>query len=124
AGFRMLSERPNVEGISMTPTQAITRRMHALRKKRGWTAQRLADAMTGVGVPWDRQVVSKLENGRRQTVSAGELLALAYVLGIHPLDLLVPSDATDDEPYQVTPEVTAAAANVRAWIGGLGFLSS
>ena len=41
---------------------------------------------------WTRIVVTKLETGRRQSVSVEELLALAYVLNVAPVHLLVPWD--------------------------------
>lgn len=60
----------------------VVENMRTLRKARGWTAQKLAEEMTRAGVPWDRQVVSKLENGWRRTVTVDELAALAVVLGV------------------------------------------
>jgi transcriptional regulator with XRE-family HTH domain len=58
--------------------------MRKLRTERGWSAQRLSEEMSKVGVPWDRSIVANLEYGRRRTVSVEELLALAYVLAVPP----------------------------------------
>jgi len=60
-----------------------------------WSAERLAEEMTAVGVPWTRDVVVNLENGRRKSIAAHEVIALAYVLDLEtPLDLFVPHDNT------------------------------
>lgn len=79
-------------------------------------AQRLADT----GRPIPVLGLRRIENGDRR-IDVGDLLAISVVLGVTPVDLLVPSSAAADEPYEVTPLVTAATERVRAWIGG-GFL--
>lgn len=101
----------------MTPTGAIADRVRALRTARRWTAQRLADEMTQVGVEWNRGVVTKLENGHRESVTVAELFALADVFDVSPLSLLLPREASID--YQVTPKVSASAAKVGHWLIGL-----
>lgn len=53
-------------------TGVIAERIRHLRKRRGWSAEKLAEEMTAVGVPWERMVVTKLENGRRASVPADE----------------------------------------------------
>jgi transcriptional regulator with XRE-family HTH domain len=69
--------------------QVIAGRMREMRKARGWSADRLArELTTRTGVKWARMVVTKLENGRRQTVSVEELLALALVFRVAPVELL------------------------------------
>ena len=100
----------------MTPTRTVALRVRELREKRRLTAAQLAEQMTQVGVAWDRGVVTKLETGRRENVSVAELLALAYVLKVAPVHLLVPLD--DEQPYRVTPTVTAPAPVVRGWVRG------
>ncbi|MDD4866185.1 MAG: helix-turn-helix transcriptional regulator [Mycobacterium sp.] len=60
----------------------VAAQMRALRKARGWSAERLALEMTRAGLRWDRQVVTRLENGHRGTFSIVELQALADVFGI------------------------------------------
>lgn len=89
--------------------------MRALRIKRGWSAAELAKRMQATGIPWDRPVVAKLENGYRASVSVAELLALAVVLNCPPVMLLTDED---DGSYQVTPAVTEKMPSVRAWIRG------
>lgn len=94
----------------------ISLQARALRGARGWSAQRLAEEMTSVGVPWDRSVVANLENGRRRAVSVDEWLALAMVLGVAPIHLLVPIDTTGE--YQITPNLAADLKTAREWIRG------
>lgn len=107
------------EAAALKPHEVIADRVKALRKGRGWSAERLAEAMAAVGIPWTRVVVTKLETGRRPGVSVEELFALAFVLDVAPVHLLVPIDAEAKAPYRVTPEVDPAAAwYVRRWIRG------
>lgn len=81
---------------SLTPHKVIAARMRQLRTGRGWSAQRLSEEMSKVGVPWDRSIVANLEYGRRRTVSVEEWLALAYVLAVPPPLLLLDLDAGTD----------------------------
>lgn len=112
----------------LTPTAVVAARMRELRTKRGWSADELARRMKAAGVPWERIVVTKLENGHRASVSVAELLALAAVLNCPPVMLMTADerDWTDYQPgrvvsnYQVTPAVTADMGKVRAWIRGAG----
>ncbi|MFI6068223.1 helix-turn-helix transcriptional regulator [Micromonospora sp. NPDC051227] len=109
----------------MTWTANVSERVRELRKRRGWSAQRLAEEMTAVGVPWERQVVTKLENGQRQSVSLDEAVALAYVLDVAPVHLFVPPRASTvtvvasprpDAAGETYPQVHAD--DVRRWFGG------
>lgn len=93
--------------------QTVVDRMKELRRKRGLTAQQLAEQMTRVGVPWEHGVVTKLETRRRKSLSITEWLALACVLDVPPVSLLLP---VEDVDYQVTPEITLRASRVGAWI--------
>lgn len=86
----------------------------------GWSAERLAEEMASAGVPWTRDVVVNLENGRRKSLAVHELLTLAWVLEVPtPLDLLVPAGhgllATT---FPVTPGVRLHPDVVRAWFKG------
>lgn len=44
--------------------------------------------MTGLGFSWSRLVVTKLELGRRETVSVDEAIALAALFGLPPMTLI------------------------------------
>lgn len=80
------------------------------------TAQDLADGLKAEGVHWERATVAKLENGIRENVTVGELLALSVVLGIAPVYLLLPED--DRARYQVTPAREESTATARKFIRG------
>ncbi|MFB7647142.1 helix-turn-helix domain-containing protein [Streptomyces sp. NPDC056084] len=97
-------------------TKIIARRAREVRKGRGWTAAELGQRMAAQGVPWDRQIVANLENHKRQNVTVNELLALARVLDVAPINLLVPP--TNDGPFHVTPVETVAPSAARAWLRG------
>lgn len=108
----MEQERDGAEPL----TAVVAARVKEVRRKRGWSAERLAAEMAKVGVPWTRMVVTKLETGRRPSVSLTEVLALAYVLGVAPIHLIVPTEG--DAPYPVTPEWVVKPARAREWIRG------
>jgi hypothetical protein len=87
-------------------------------KRPPWSAARLADEMTGVGVPWNRTIVANLEGGRRKSLRVHEVIALAWVLDVDsPLDLIVP-ELRKDPAYPVTPGTLLNRAAVRAWFRG------
>lgn len=100
-----------------SPTSVIAQRVRWLRRKREWTAQRLADEMNRLGIEWNRGVVTKLETGRRESVSIAEWLALACAFDVSPLALLFPDE---DVRYAVTPSQSAeSVVDVYNWIVGL-----
>ena len=94
----------------------IVDHMTRLRRSRGWSAERLGQEMAKAGVPWDRDIVTNLEIGRRRSVGFDEWLILAKVLGVAPLHLLVPLD--DDAEFPVTADLALPAAVARDWITG------
>jgi transcriptional regulator with XRE-family HTH domain len=100
------------------PTRLIGERVAEVRGAQGMTQEALAEAMQGVGIDWGRVVVAKLEKGFRPFVKVDEFLALCVVLGISPVDLLVPIYLGEYQSYRVAPDVAAAAGNVREWVRG------
>jgi transcriptional regulator with XRE-family HTH domain len=107
---------------SVNPQELIAERMAAIRRYKGMTQSQLAEAMQELGVPWQRIIVAKIEGGRRDFLTVEELLALCIALEISPVDLLVPRELKDDDPYHVTPQATARATDVREWVRGEGTL--
>jgi transcriptional regulator with XRE-family HTH domain len=105
------------EGAAYTRiVMAEVKRLRNAMQPEPWTAARLAAEMTAVGVPWTRNTVTNLETGRRKSLHAHELLALAYVLDApSAVDLLVPQTAAR---IPVTPAVEAATLDARAWCWG------
>lgn len=98
------------------PTEVIARRVAELRARKNMTRQELGERLAELDVPWNRFTVSSLENGKRQNVTVVELLALARVLDVAPLNLLVP---LEEISYQVTPNEEQPADRVRDWIRGV-----
>jgi transcriptional regulator with XRE-family HTH domain len=80
------------------------------------TAEQVAERLAEVGVSWQRSTLAKLENGNRENVTVGELLALAYVLGVAPVHLLI--DPNSEDLYAVTPSCSESSADVRSWVRG------
>jgi transcriptional regulator with XRE-family HTH domain len=106
----------------LNPTRLVGERVAQIRKSRGMTQDGLAEAMREVGIDFERVVVAKLEKGLRPFVKLDELLALCLVLGVSPVDLLLPADLDDNQPYRVSPTITGSARDVRSWIRGEAFL--
>ena len=86
-----------------------------MRNRHGWSQGELARRMTDVDVPWQRSTVAKIEGGMRQ-VTADELVALAFVLGVPPMALLVPSRMMTE--MRVTPNTALDNARVWEWMAG------
>jgi hypothetical protein len=102
--------------------------------KRVRTAQRLGFAelsrlLADVGRPIPELGLRRIEKDERR-VDFDDLLALAYVLEVCPVDLMVSNEAADDDPYQVVPTERLASSgrvvpanplgsgSVRDWISG------
>lgn len=100
-----------------SPTATVAKRVREARRRRGLTADQLAQLLSEQGIPWERSTVAKLENGNRQNLTLGEWLALAVVLNVAPVHLLLPVD-DDEGTYQVTPERTNQVDHTRGWIRG------
>lgn len=99
----------------VTPVSTIARRIKELRARRGWTAEKLGNELTRHGAKFDRFTISNLESGKRQNVTVDELMAMAVVFDVAPVNLLVP---LDDAPYVITSERTESADTVRSWVRG------
>jgi transcriptional regulator with XRE-family HTH domain len=67
---------------------------------------------------WEVPLIAlrRIERMERR-IDFDDLLALAYVLRVAPVDLMVPNTATD-EPYPVTATIEIEADTVREWIRG------
>jgi hypothetical protein len=85
----------------------------------------LASELVKHGIPWNRTTVAKLETGRRESVTAQELLALAYVFGVPPMWLLVDTQEWKPTPIAVNrpggePDVDADPWSALLWMSGRG----
>lgn len=85
------------------------------------SAQELADRCAGLGMPSiSRVVITKLENGRRETVSTAELQVLASALGVPPVLLLFPLG--QQEQAEVLPGRFEDPLDAMAWFAGESLL--
>lgn len=101
---------------SVTPGQALARRLREVRTLRKWSAQDLAWRCYQLGMPGlDRSAIANIENGRRQRVGVDEFLVLALALGVAPVHLLVP---ITEEVYAIAPNRAIGTSHVRKWLRG------
>jgi len=71
--------------------QRLAATLRRERNTRGWTTERLAQAVSDQGVPMTATTVTKIEKQMRRT-TVDELVALAAALGLRPGALLLPAD--------------------------------
>lgn len=69
-------------------TRNVARRVRTLRKRRGWSAQKVSDLCRELGVPVERSTLAGLESGRRVKLAVDELMAFAAVFEVEPAFLL------------------------------------
>jgi transcriptional regulator with XRE-family HTH domain len=100
---------------SSSPIQVVIARVRELRRQQGLSGATIAQRMTDLGIPWDRNTIAKLETGRRSSLSLDECLALALTLRVSPVALFLP-DA--NEAYHITPNASATAEEVGRWLMG------
>lgn len=100
----------------------VSRRIAELRKRRGWSATKLAEACAEQGMPeLNRSVIANIESRRRKTVTLDEMMILALVLDVAPVHLFVDTDVADEyefDVYAVTPESWLPVSGVRNWVRG------
>jgi transcriptional regulator with XRE-family HTH domain len=81
------------------------------------SAQELADRCASLGMnSLTRQVLSRLEHGRRESVSTAELAVIAAALKIAPILLLYPIGLADSSEY--LPGRRAAPYDAARWWSG------
>src|SRR6266567_7204691 len=88
------------------------------REERGMSAQQLADRCKQLGMEIPRPVLANLENGRRATVTAAELLVLAEALQVPPLLLVIP--LARRELIEILPGMDVSAFEAARWWRGEG----
>ncbi|MFF4308523.1 helix-turn-helix domain-containing protein [Streptomyces sp. NPDC001507] len=103
--------------------ETLMHNIKRIREGQRLTFVKLSEDLAEIGRPIPILGLRRIERGERR-VDAEELLALAYVLGVQPVDLLVAPELDDDAPYSIAPGVRATAGAARDWIGGVGFLPS
>jgi transcriptional regulator with XRE-family HTH domain len=99
-------------------SQGIGRRVKRYRRLRGWTAEQLSKELDEqLGFDMKRAVIGNLETGLRQSVGLAEVLALARVLQVTPLELAVP---VDEDEVEVLPGTSAHPWLAARWVTGEG----
>lgn len=112
-------------------SETVGSRVRQVREGHRWSVEDVAARCAAAGAPQlTVHALYALESGRkekgtgrrRRHITVDEFLVLAYVLGIHPVDLLVPASLISSAPYNIAPGVTTTAGRARNWIAGLGFI--
>lgn len=98
-------------------TAVTARQVRKYRDAAGLSAQQLADLMAAeIGTTYTRTQVTNLESGRRETITVGEILGFARILGVPPLLLLLPLG--DAELVELMPGVTVDPWTAWRWTTG------
>jgi transcriptional regulator with XRE-family HTH domain len=102
---------------NMSASSVAARRMREARQRKRWTVSNLAEACAKAGVPrLTAPVITNLETRRKpgREINAEELLALAWVLEVPPVQLLSP--LSGDEALEVVPGETKDPIDGAAWL--------
>lgn len=79
--------------------QSVASQVRRLRLERGLSVQRVADLFEQqYGVPMKRSVLANFEGGRRAALSVAELVVLARILEVPPVQLLFPVGRQQETP--------------------------
>ena len=105
-----------LEGWQARLTQTVAREMRRHRDRQKLSAQQLADRTAELGMPIPRNVLANLESGRRDTVSAAEVLVLAAALGVAPMELICPVGY--DEQVELLPGRMMDPLMASRWVDG------
>jgi transcriptional regulator with XRE-family HTH domain len=76
----------------------------------------LADATAGLGYPITRSQIANYESGRKQSLDVAELMVLAAVLDVAPLELLFPGKAS--HPVERLPGSAVTTSDAISWFTG------
>ncbi|MFF7262274.1 helix-turn-helix domain-containing protein [Streptomyces sp. NPDC008159] len=97
-------------------TARVAEQMRRARKAAGLTVAETADACAARGLAVPKTTITNLETGRRGSVDLAEFLVLADVLGVPPITLLFPLDATPT--VDVLPGQPVSTWDGLAWFTG------
>lgn len=106
---------------------AFRRQVQETRKRKGWTQEQLADAISKLGWPIDQEKVSRIEpprhtkgskNKARKSVSLEEVLVFAAALEVSPVQLIVPG-GSGARMKLFNGGKTFDASAVRGWLYNL-----
>jgi transcriptional regulator with XRE-family HTH domain len=97
-------------------TRGIAREIRRHRDRLNLSAQEVSDKSKDLGYPIPRTVIANLESGRRPMITLAELLVLAAVLEVSPIQLIAPAGFVDE--MQPLPDWEAATIDVLDWLRG------
>ncbi len=106
-------------------TQLIARRVHSLRtdKNRNLSGSALSKRVRGYGIrSWSDSTISKLETGRRESVTVSELLALALALDVPPALLI--ADPRSPDLIPVAEGMAVDPWEALLWLIGTGTIEN
>lgn len=101
---------------SVRVTRGIGRRVAYHRERADLTASMLSARCASLGLPLDRNVIAKLENGHRNSVTADEVLVLAAALQVPPVVLLF--GVGTEETAELLPGNHAPPYAAARWFSG------
>ncbi len=112
--------------MTKTLSDLAATQIQEARQRRGWSAKRLAARCAAVGAgTLTAAVLANIETGRRdrdgrrrREITIDELAGIALALGVSPVDLLNPSDASTT--VHVTTYVATSPAGAASWLKGEG----
>lgn len=78
-------------GWSAQLTRLIAGQVRRYRRRRGMSAQDLADCCAKLGLEISRSTLADLENGRRAALTVAELFVFSAALGVPPIELALPA---------------------------------
>jgi len=95
----------------------VGKRIAEYRTARGLSGQQLADRCAELGMPGlNRQVITKLENRRREAISLAELLVLARALDTSPV--LLALSIGKQQSTEVLPGQSLGTWDAALWLAG------
>lgn len=109
---------PEKDSWSARFTRSVAEQIHRHRKARGWSAQKLSDACTKLGMEFPRSTLADLESGRRAHISVAELIVIAHALNVPPLQLIFPVGCSAES--EVLPGQPQPAFQSAQWFTGEG----
>jgi len=98
---------------SVRVTRGIGQRVAYYRKRADLTASMLSARCGELGLPIDRNVIAKLENGHRNSVTVDEVYVLAAALGVAPVMLLFGTGT--EETAEVMPGRNVSSFRAARW---------
>ena len=95
----------------MEPADVFAERVKEARGNKGWTQQKLADRVVGIG----RSSLARIESGDR-AVTINDMIQICSALGVSPIHMLIPI-RDGHEPIEIA-DVSLTPREARNWIRG------